>query len=253
MQTPINAVIFDCDGTLSTIEGIDQLAYKNDVAAIVQRLTQDAMGKSGMSIDIYAKRLDLVKPTESDLNQLADTYFATLAEDAIAVIDFLRALQKDIFIVSAGLFPAVSQLAKKLNISSQHVYAVDVTFDSLGQYRDFDRTSPLVIKHGKRHIVEQIKQQHPSLSYIGDGLSDLEVADLVTRFIGYGGAFYRENIEQQCHYYIRSLSLAPLLPLILTKEELQILAKRNKPLYDKAFQLFQEGKIKSPALFKDIF
>jgi phosphoserine phosphatase len=31
LQHPLDAVVFDCDGTLSQIEGIDALAEKNDV------------------------------------------------------------------------------------------------------------------------------------------------------------------------------------------------------------------------------
>lgn len=43
MLLPVDAVISDCDGTLSTIEGIDELARMNDVYAEISQLTQAAM------------------------------------------------------------------------------------------------------------------------------------------------------------------------------------------------------------------
>jgi phosphoserine phosphatase len=43
---PFDAVIFDCDGTLSAVEGIDELAEKNAVGREVKALTQIAMGQT---------------------------------------------------------------------------------------------------------------------------------------------------------------------------------------------------------------
>ena len=93
---------------------------------------------------------------------------------------------------------------------------MNIHFDEQGHYRDFDRTSPLIHNQGKRIIVEQLKKQHANLLYLGDGLNDLAVRDLVTRFVGYGGWYYRQNIADQCEFYIKSPSLLALLPLALT-------------------------------------
>jgi hypothetical protein len=50
---------------------------------------------------------------------------------------------------------------------------------------------------------------------IGDGLSDLEVGGEVDLFVGFGGAAFRQRIADESPVYIRSLSLAPVLPLAL--------------------------------------
>ena len=71
------------------------------------------------------------------------------------------------------------------------------------------------------------------VALIGDGFSDYETYDLVTRFIGYGGAFYRENLEKLCHHYIRTSSLAPLLPVILTTNEYYQLNDEERKLFQK--------------------
>jgi phosphoserine phosphatase len=219
LKNPISAIIFDCDGTLSQIEGIDELARENGVGEAVQRLTEAAMGKIGMNPDLYAQRLDLVRPTHSQVMALGDKYMAKRAPDIEEVLATFKQLGKAIYIVSGGLYPAVEVFAKYLQIPSENIFAVDVKFDSAGNYVDFDHTSPLITADGKKEVVQQIKKMHSELIYVGDGLSDLVVKDLVTRFIGYGGAFYRENIERACQWYIKELSMLSLLKWSLTEEE----------------------------------
>ena len=232
LEIPLDAILFDCDGTLSTIEGIDELAVYNHVGEKVQQLTQQAMGKTGMSTELYAERLQLVHPTQQQVEALGQLYFDRQAPDVERVIQLCQHLKKSIYIISAGLYPAVAHFASLLKISTQHVYAVNIDFNSKSEYQDFDRFSPLTIKNGKRIIVEQIKMKHSRIAYIGDGLSDYEVYDLVTRFIGYGGIFYRQNIKDLCEYYIETPSMCALLPLILTPDEIKMLSLKEKELYD---------------------
>lgn len=239
--SPITAIIFDCDGTLSSIEGIDELAEKNEVGDVVQRLTAEAMGKSGMCADLYAERLDLVQPTQDQMVTLGLEYFKHQVPDITNVIHILKRLKKSIYIISAGLLPAVADFGKLLQIAEENIYAVNITFDSQGKYVGFDQTSPLINKHGKRIVVNEIKKKHETIAYVGDGLSDYEVYDLVQRFIGYGGAYYRENIADLCQYYIKTLSMAPLLPLLLTKEEYERLPPQEKQIYQRGLHAIHEN------------
>src|SRR5689334_13073539 len=105
LKNPINAVIFDCDGTLSSIEGIDELAKNNGAADIVQRLTADAMGKSGINPDLYAKRLALVKPTYAEVMALGQQYIDHSVPDINELILLFKRQNKSVYIVSAGLNP----------------------------------------------------------------------------------------------------------------------------------------------------
>jgi phosphoserine phosphatase len=236
LSAPLSAVIFDCDGTLSAIEGIDELAKKNHVTDIVQRLTETAMGKSGMNIDIYKKRLDLVQPTREQLLQLGKEYIVHQVPDIEAVIRLLQRLNKTVYIVSAGLYPAVASFGEFLNIPKENIYAVDIQFDKKNAYMNFDHSSPLVNRNGKRVIVNQIQQKHDHMAYVGDGLNDLEVRDLVTRFIGYGGIFFRENIQSACEFYVKSPSMAAILPLVLTQEEVVQLTDDENKLYSQGLK-----------------
>ncbi len=246
LTDPINAIIFDCDGTLSKIEGIDELATSNNTSHIVQELTQEAMGKTGMNVGIYNKRLELVNPTQERILALGEAYIKHHSPDIREVIAALKTLNKPIYIISAGIFQAVSIFAKWLGIEENNVYAVHMSFDNTGRYLGFDQASPLVTRNGKQVFVDTLSSQYTRLGYIGDGLNDYEVYHLVTRFIGYGGAYYRQNIADLCEYYINTASLAPILPLLLTQDEYQQLDPTHQSLYNKGMAniLNQQVQIK---------
>jgi phosphoserine phosphatase len=231
LKNPIDAVIFDCDGTLSTIEGINELAKNNGVGDIIAALTHEAMSVSGLNPEIYQQRLHLIHPKKHQVQALGDLYFKHCVPDAMHVIQILQRLHKTVYIVSAGVNPAVTIFGEKLGIPREQIYAVNMEFDLAGNYLDFDHASPLIFNHGKRQIVELLKNKHPHILHIGDGLNDYITHDIVTRYIGYGGVYYRENLANLCEYYIRSLSLAPILPLCLTEQESKILLTHELKLY----------------------
>lgn len=227
LAIPLDAIIFDCDGTLSAIEGIDELARLNGAGAKVAAMTAAAMGSSGINPALYQERLSLVQPQELQVIELGNTYYQNRVPDCEATIHQLQQLNKKVFILSAGLKPSIDVFAKLLKIPSSDVYAVNIFFNERGGYVDFDKESPLTHADGKAVIVKQILQSYPRLGYVGDGLNDLVARDLVTRFIGYGGVFYRANIAEQCEFYSKNPSLAALLPLLMTEAE--ITSSGNQP------------------------
>ena len=235
LETPVTGIVFDCDGTLSTIEGIDELAKKNGVANEVMSLTEMAMAQTGINAHLYQARLDLVCPHKDQVQALGQQYFVHCVPDASAIIDIFQRLNKSVYIVSAGLYPAVKIFGDLLKVPHENIYAVPIQFDQQGYYSHHEKTSPLIQHHGKRVIVEQLKSIHAEMIHVGDGLNDYVTHDLVTRFIGYGGAYYREKMVSCCPYYIQTLSLSPLLPLVLTQAEYkQLLPVENGNLSTRA-------------------
>jgi phosphoserine phosphatase len=243
LTTPVSAIAFDCDGTLSAIEGVDELAKTRQIYETVATLTAEAMGKTGLTSSLYAKRLDLIKPTKAAVEALAQQYIQHQITDAHAVIQIFHRLKKQVYVISAGLLPAVRSFANALSIDSTQVFAVDIHFDAQGHYLNYDQHSPLVTNQGKREIVVQIKKTYPEIAYVGDGMNDISVMDIVKRFIGYGGMFPRENIAALCDYYIRTRSLAPLLPLTLTAVEFKNLLPEEKRLYQKGLSAIHLGLV----------
>ncbi|OGT60121.1 MAG: hypothetical protein A3E85_03445 [Gammaproteobacteria bacterium RIFCSPHIGHO2_12_FULL_45_12] len=231
LDTPFSAIVFDCDGTLSTIEGIDELAKHNHTDDTVQALTQTAMGHAGLTVDIYEKRLNLVRPTKAQVESLGQHYLTHQIPDAKKVIHLFQQLQKTVYIISAGLYPAVTLFADHLAVPRANVFAVDIHFDAHGHYLDFDHDTPLTGGQGKRAMVTQLMAKHHQVLYVGDGLNDYAVHDIVTRFVGFGGAFYRENIASLCSFYLKTRSMAALLPLALTPQEIENLSPEQTALF----------------------
>jgi len=243
LSNPVSAIVFDCDSTLSSIEGIDFLAKNNGVGEAVKLLTTEAMSRTGLTPSLYQKRLDLVTPRREQVHALGHQYFAHRAPDISDVITLFKRLNKAIYLVSASVNPAVKIFGEMLQIPVENVFAVDLRFDQQGNFLDFERSSPLINNDGKRNILEQLKTQHKHIIHIGDGLNDIVTLDLVTRFIGYGGVAYRKNIADLCKFYINTLSFSPLVPLTLTLDELTSLSPEESLLYEKGLAAIQEGKV----------
>jgi phosphoserine phosphatase len=239
--TPFDAIIFDCDGTLSAVEGIDELAEKNGAGAEVKALTHIAMGETGLTHELYSQRLSLVKPTRAQVLTLGEEYYARRAQDIDETLHVLQQLKKNIYIVSAGIELAVKDFAKRLSLPAENIFSVPVQFDATGQYQDFDYSSPMIRNNGKREIVAQLKAGGRKIIYIGDGLNDLAVMDLVDRFVGYGGAYHHDKVAENSLFYIKMPSMLSLLPLALTTDEANLLNNTDRILYERG-QIAIEGR-----------
>jgi phosphoserine phosphatase len=243
LQTALDAIVFDCDGTLSKIEGIDELAAQNGVGTQVKQLTAQAMGTTGLNLSLYKQRMQLVHPNEGQVQAMAAHYYQHRVVDIAETIHLFLHLGKAVYIVSAGLLPAVAGFAKMLKVPVENVFAVEIKFDALGDYVDFNHDSPLTHNKGKRDIIARIKQKHATLGYVGDGMNDLAVMDMVQRFVGYGGSFYYEKVAEHCDFYIKSQTMTPLLPLLLTAIEIGQLSPEATTLYDLGLQQLQQGQV----------
>lgn len=243
LQSAIDAVIFDCDGTLSTIEGINELADENHAGEKVKLLTNEAMTHSGINPDLYRKRLDLVMPHKHQVEKLGNTYFQKRVLDAADVIRILQMLGKPVYLVSAGLYPSVRRFGELLQVPAENVFAVDVYFTNQGDFLGFDDTSPLTRNDGKRQIVERLTLKHSRIAHIGDGMNDISAMDLTARFIGYGGVYFRQSIADRCEYYITTESLSPLLPLLLTPSESHGILPQDLMLYEKGLSAIKRNEV----------
>ncbi len=104
-------VIFDCDSTLSSIEGIDELARlsadEDDIALNIAKLTKRAMEGDIPLEAVYGQRLGVVKPTQTQVRHIAKIYRQTVIPNAPTVIEALQTLGVKVFIVSGGLIEPV--------------------------------------------------------------------------------------------------------------------------------------------------
>ena len=211
----VDYILFDCDSTLSSLEGIDELAKQIGVHEQLAPLTQAAMEGKVKLDEVYKKRLELIQPDKQAIDWLAQRYIDTLITDADVVIEKLQKANKQIHIISGGLRQAILPLAEKLNIAETNVHAVDIYFDSKETYTGFDEQSPLAQSGGKAVISQKIIGKSGNAVLIGDGVTDLEAQHERVHFIGFGGVVIRELVRSQSDVYIEEATLLPLLDRLL--------------------------------------
>ncbi len=222
-------VFFDCDSTLSAIEGIDELARLKGKEGRVGLLTNKAMDGELDLADVYGKRLKAIKPTLAQLKTVEERYWETVVEDAPEVIAALQFLGKQVFIISGGLIDAVKGFGRRLGVEPQRIRAVELEYNELsGRWWDYHEPQaqqaktyldysdgPLTISSGKSKIISQLAGDLPGKRVmIGDGDSDLATKQQVDLFVGYGGVVARQAVEAEADVFLRAASLAAILPLV---------------------------------------
>ena len=215
------AVCFDCDGTLTRIEGIDELARRSGRDAEIAPLTNAAMDGTLSIEDVYAKRLEIVRPDSDALDWLGERYIEEQVEGAREAIGVLQRLGKSVHVVSGGLLQPVIRLAEALAIAPANVHAVKVHLDSSGLYTGFDANSPLVRSEGKAEICRALSERHGPVALVGDGVTDLAARSSGAYIVGFGGVAHRKVMVEGADAFITDATLFSTLDVLLTDEELQ--------------------------------
>lgn len=253
---PFKHIFFDCDSTLSTIEGIDILAETAAKKWRVEVLTNAAMNGDLDLAEVYGKRLQAVRPTRRQIGQIRQSYKKNVVEDAREIIGALQQLSHQVYIVSGGLYEPVREFGIYLGVPEAHIRAVDVQYDALTgewwrqstqeqvRYKTFEEGA-LTATDGKADIVADLLGRQSGRSLlIGDGASDLLAARRVDLFVGYGGVIERERIVARAPAFIHSRSLAPLLALALGPAGLEQLEQTDYPyLHEKCLHLIEQGEL----------
>jgi phosphoserine phosphatase len=204
------SVVFDCDSTLSAIEGIDVLAGPH--ATEISALTDAAMDGSVPLEEVYGRRLAVIRPNRERVEALAGEYLSHLVEDVRETTAALLWLGKDVRIISGGLLQPVATLASALGIPGSGVAAVRIDFAPDGSYAGFDTASPLARSGGKAAVVRSWDLARPSM-LVGDGATDLEARPELDLFAAYMGVAFRPAVAEHADVVLRARSLAPVLAL----------------------------------------
>jgi len=210
-----DVVCFDCDSTLSCVEGIDELARRAGLFDKVAALTELAMNGEVTLQEVYENRLTLIKPDKTALDWLAQLYINEVVPGARDTIAALVKQKKPVHIVSGGLRQAILPLAEFLGVPPQQVHAVDVWFDEQGAYLGFAKDSPLAKSGGKGKICQQIMNKKQTVAMIGDGKTDLEARQAGATVIGFGGVVARDAVKQQADFFVSEPSLLGVLDFLL--------------------------------------
>ncbi|HEY0966836.1 MAG TPA: HAD-IB family phosphatase [Opitutaceae bacterium] len=205
MSAPL--ICFDCDSTLSSIEGIDELGRVRgpEVFSRVEAMTNDAMNGKLPVEAVFGRRLEIIQPTRTDVATVGQRYIDTIEPTARATIASLQARGWQVVILSGGFRPAIQPLAAHLGIA--RVEAVDLHFKPDGTYAGYDTDYPTTRSGGKPEVIARLRREFaPSrIVMVGDGVSDLETSPSVDLFVGFGGYVARDKVRANAARFITRL------------------------------------------------
>lgn len=212
MDSP-KLLCFDCDSTLSAIEGIDELARLRgaDCFARIEAMTRDAMDGRISLDDIFARRLEIIRPTRAEAEGVGRLYIEQIEPTALATVQAARAAGWTPLIVSGGYTQVIEPLARHLGI--ERIEAVPLRFDAQGNYAGFE-PHPAARRGGKPEIVRRLRAElKPArVVLVGDGASDLEAKPELDLFIGFGRYAARPAVRAGADAFVGSL--AEIMPLV---------------------------------------
>jgi phosphoserine phosphatase len=209
----LKLICFDCDSTLSSIEGIDELARIRgpEVFARVEALTTDAMNGLVKMEDVFRRRMEIVRPGASEAAAVGKRYVETVEATAKATISELGRLGWTPIIISGGFRQVIRPLADFLGVA--RVEAVDLHFSGDGSYKGYATDYPTTRTGGKGEVIAQLRSEFKpeKVVMVGDGASDMETRPVVDLFVGYGGFVSRENVRRGSAAFVTSLAAVPAL------------------------------------------
>lgn len=210
-------LFLDCDSTLSSIEGIDELArFSNPlVFSEVVSLTNAAMDGKVPLCDVFGKRMEIIRPNRETAAKVSQCYVENIVPGVEEMISLAKEAGWMPVILSGGFAPLIAPLARRLGI--RHVEAVPLHFDKEGNYAGYGEDYPTTRNLGKNEIIrEWRKAMLPErVIMIGDGVSDLETKVDVDAMVGFGGVVAREKVKAGADIWITDFINSPNLAELL--------------------------------------
>jgi len=201
-----DAVCFDVDSTVIDEEGIDALAEYLGKGEEVAELTKQAMDGDTKFQDALQMRLDLMKPSRSQIETLLEEQPLVLTNGVANLVKSLQEKNVDVWLVSGGFRIMIEPVAHELNIPISNIVANHILFDDNGDYEGFDKDEPTSRDMGKPKALEQIKakKSYETMVMVGDGATDAQAKPPAAAFIGFGGVVEREAVKEKADWFVSS-------------------------------------------------
>lgn len=234
-----DSLFLDCDSTLAAIEGVDELAARKgvDVAA----LTAQAMNGELPLEAVYEARLAQIAPTREDLAWLGERYRATLVDGAAEVVAACHAVGIEVHVISGGLRPGILPCTRALGIADERVHAVPCPVPENGDAQTREQLQvaiahPLAREGGKPQVLAELLDaaQAQRSMLVGDGASDLEAADGIGLFVGFGGVVSRDAVREHAPLFLPGPSLHAIALLAAGPQRADALASHDPALAERA-------------------
>jgi phosphoserine phosphatase len=199
-----NAICFDVDSTVIQEEAIDELAKFCGKGDEVEQLTMEAM-KGGMDFrQALALRLDLIRPSLTQLRNFIHGPKSRLTPHVKELIYELHKRGKEVYLISGGFRSIIEPIARDLDIPTANVYANKLKFYYDGEYAGFDENQLTSRSGGKGAAIRDLKEKfgYDTVVMVGDGITDWEACPPADLFIGFGGNAYRTEVKAKSKWYV---------------------------------------------------
>ena len=143
---------------------------------------------------MYARRLEIIRPTAAEIEALGDAYVQALAPGARDAIDGMRRAGVVLRVVSGGIRGGLLPMTRLLGFADDEVHAVDVDFDAGGRYAGLI-SSPLTTQTGKEAVVRALGLPRRTLA-VGDGATDLAMRPVVDAFAAFVAFVRRPGVVE---------------------------------------------------------
>jgi len=202
-----DCVCFDVDSTVCVDEAIDELAKFQNVGALVEAITRNAMGGNMSFRTALQARLNLIQPTRQRVEQFLHDHPSQLTDGIAELVNLLHERKIPVYLITGGFHSIVDPVANELNIPLKNVFANQLLFNEDGSYAGFDEEEMTSDSGGKGRAIEYLKNKfgYQRLIMIGDGATDME-AD-ADGFIGFGGHVIREKVRDGAPWFVNSFYL----------------------------------------------
>lgn len=208
-------MFFDCDSTLSSIEGIDELARARgpEIFGRVVALTDAAMNGEIALDQVFPKRMEIIQPDAKTCRKVAAKYIKTVVPGAAALVEKLKKDGWTVVILSGGFAPLIEPLANHLGI--KYVEAVPLHLQK-GKYAGYGKDYPTTRNRGKNEIIREWKQalRPTCVVMMGDGISDLETKKDVDAFIAFTGVVERKQVVEKADDKVSTLTDPRILDIL---------------------------------------
>eukprot|EP01035_Chromulina_nebulosa_P024623 gene24623-32066_t len=173
------------------------------------------MGGQVLFQDALAARLDLIKPSKSDVATFLQKNPLKLTKGVKRVVDLLHTKGVYVYLVSGGFRQMINPVAESLNIPLHRIYANNLLFNqNTGSFAGFDLNEPTSRDGGKPAVINQ------NVVMIGDGVTDMQAKPPAALFIGFGGVVVREKVRDGADWFISDFSGTALNSGALNRVEL---------------------------------
>ena len=149
-------------------------------------------------------RLNLIKPTSKEIEQLLQEHPSPLSPNIATSVDKLHGRGTHVYLVSGGFRVMINPVAESLKIPIHRVFANTILFDESGNYCGFDDTEKTCRDGGKARVIQSLKDLHgyDTVIMIGDGVTDMEAKPPASAFIGFGGVVKREKVAEGADWFV---------------------------------------------------